>query len=253
MPLETLSNLLPWRVPTVRKHLSILQANGVLKQDKNGYWYSKRMYEDWLTYQKSKEDGARGGNPLLVNPPLKAGVNPPLKAEIEREIDIEEEGEFPPKILELTAILRSLILQRKPDRKLATSWAKNTASAIDRMIRLDGRNLEQVRRVIEWSQDNDFWWKNILSGEKLREKFDQLEADMGTESKPKLQAPVDDLERLLIPLDGKNYTQKQVDDLIAVDQVVRAQGGYRFTTSAERKRALELKEQTRQIASARSV
>lgn len=71
------------------------------------------------------------------------------------------------------------------------------------------------------------------------------------EEKPEL--PVDDLDRTMVPLDGKNYTQKQIDDMIAVDKVVRTQGGYRLTTADERKRALELKEQARQIASARSV
>lgn len=93
MSLPTLTQLLPWGVARVRKHLSILQSNGVLKQDENGLWYSKRMYEDWLEYGKHKANGAKGGNPQLVNPQVKAVVNPPLKAEREREREQEEERE----------------------------------------------------------------------------------------------------------------------------------------------------------------
>ncbi|RFA14578.1 hypothetical protein B7R21_06435 [Subtercola boreus] len=34
--------------------------------------------------------------------------------------------------------------------------------------------LADARRVLLWSQSNDFWSKNILSMPKFREKFDQL-------------------------------------------------------------------------------
>lgn len=247
-----------WSPALFKKSVEELLQKGALKQDNQGVIYSQRLVSDWEERQEMKRRGSLGGNPDLDKQEVKQEVNLPsrnvVKADKNREDkEEEEEKELPPEIFEYTEMFRQMILTLKPDRKLAASWEKNTALAIDRMVRLDGRDLKQIGRVIKWSQQNSFWWKNILSGEKLREKFDQLEADMGTESKPKPQAPVDDLERTMIPLKGKNYTQKQIDDLIAVDQVVRTQSGYRFTTSAERKRALELKEQTRQIASARSV
>lgn len=50
------------------------------------------------------------------------------------------------------------------------TWAKN----IDMMLRIDKRNVEDIRKIINFSQHDSFWKSNILSTAKLREKFDQL-------------------------------------------------------------------------------
>lgn len=50
-------------------------------------------------------------------------------------------------------------------------WAKD----IDKLIRLNQRTPEEIRRVIRWCQSPGcFWIPNILSGAKLREKFPTL-------------------------------------------------------------------------------
>jgi DNA-binding transcriptional regulator YhcF (GntR family) len=78
----------------------------------------------------------------------------------------------------LSELLLNLILERKPDFKKPNlqSWSKH----IDRMVRLDKRTPERIEAVIRWSQKEPFWQNNILSAEKLRDKFDQLELKMGT-------------------------------------------------------------------------
>ena len=53
--------------------------------------------------------------------------------------------------------------------------------AMDRLIRLDDYTPDQVRQVIDWSQQDEFWQGNILSAKKLREKFDQLKTRMFAE------------------------------------------------------------------------
>jgi hypothetical protein len=60
---------------------------------------------------------------------------------------------------------------RKPN---LDNWAKD----IEKIMRIDGRSEEEVTHVIEWVFNDDFWCKNILSGRKLREKFDQLYINM---------------------------------------------------------------------------
>lgn len=45
---------------------------------------------------------------------------------------------------------------------------------IGRLIRLDKRSPETIKKVIEWCQQDVFWQNNILSTEKLREQFTQL-------------------------------------------------------------------------------
>lgn len=52
--------------------------------------------------------------------------------------------------------------------------SENWPVHIDRMIRLDNRDPGEIQAVIDWCQQDSFWQNNILSTEKLREKFPQL-------------------------------------------------------------------------------
>lgn len=54
------------------------------------------------------------------------------------------------------------------------SWAKH----IDYMIRIDKRPIEEIGRIIDFSQKDTFWQSNILSTKKLREKYDTLKLQM---------------------------------------------------------------------------
>jgi hypothetical protein len=65
------------------------------------------------------------------------------------------------------------ILKRKPDFKKPNiqTWAKY----FDYMIRIDGRNIDNIKNLIVWIQRDDFWQNNILSPSKLREKYDMVE------------------------------------------------------------------------------
>lgn len=71
------------------------------------------------------------------------------------------------------------ILERKPDFKRPNfqTWAVEA----DRMIRIDGRDVETIKAVIKWAQTNSFWQSNILSTKKLREQFDALHDKMNGE------------------------------------------------------------------------
>lgn len=74
--------------------------------------------------------------------------------------------------LRLANLLFNLIRENNPQHKepRIQDWAKS----IDLMIRIDTRSIEDIESVIRWSQQDSFWHKNILSTNKLREKFDQL-------------------------------------------------------------------------------
>jgi hypothetical protein len=56
---------------------------------------------------------------------------------------------------------------------------------IDKLHRIDGQSWERIREVIDWSQRDDFWHRNILSGSKLRKQFDRLGAAMKQTVKPR--------------------------------------------------------------------
>ena len=55
-------------------------------------------------------------------------------------------------------------------------WSKD----IDLAIRIDHRTEQQLIACIDWiySSAGSFWIPNIMSGKKLREKFDTMESQM---------------------------------------------------------------------------
>lgn len=76
----------------------------------------------------------------------------------------------------LSLLLLKKIKETKPDLKKPRlkKWALN----IDLMIRIDKRSPQKIESIINWLPSNEFWRKNILSGEKLRKQFDKLELEM---------------------------------------------------------------------------
>lgn len=69
----------------------------------------------------------------------------------------------------------------KPDPKSMEDWAL----AMDRLHRLgppggekDGYSWAEIRELIEWCQQDDFWWENILSAPKFRKQIVKLENGM---------------------------------------------------------------------------
>jgi hypothetical protein len=88
----------------------------------------------------------------------------------------------------LAKLLFEKIKINKPDFKKPNldKWAQS----IDRMIRLDSRNPDEIRKIIDWVQtespiNGDFSWRYvILSTSKLRHHFDRLamEADRKSHS-----------------------------------------------------------------------
>lgn len=65
---------------------------------------------------------------------------------------------------------KSRELQADKKEKTIVRWAID----IDKMIRLDKRQPREIVNVLRWSQSDDFWKVNILSGEKLRKQYDKL-------------------------------------------------------------------------------
>jgi hypothetical protein len=74
----------------------------------------------------------------------------------------------------LAQILRGHLLRNNPSARVTESQVEKWAFEADRMVRLDGRTHAQIEELIDFSQKDDFWFANILSMGKLRQKFDQL-------------------------------------------------------------------------------
>ncbi|MDH5798913.1 MAG: hypothetical protein OEZ19_10130, partial [Paracoccaceae bacterium] len=52
------------------------------------------------------------------------------------------------------------------------------ANCIRLMRQQDNRTPDEIRRVFDWANRDNFWQTNIRSPEKLRQKFDELEIKM---------------------------------------------------------------------------
>jgi hypothetical protein len=85
---------------------------------------------------------------------------------------------FSDDVLALAELLLTKILRNHPKFNWLPHNLQSWADDIDKAIRLDGRTVEELRKVINFAQDSDFWCRNILSGAKLRKQFDKLWLEM---------------------------------------------------------------------------
>lgn len=67
---------------------------------------------------------------------------------------------------------------KKPNEKV---WIAD----MDKLIRIDKRDPEEVKQVIDWVREDDFWKTNVLSPLKLRKQYDMLVLKMQTEEPKK--------------------------------------------------------------------
>lgn len=107
-----------------------------------------------------------------------------IDSEQSSPIEEPKKDKFEPVDLELATLLFDLIKQNTPTFKEPNleKWAEHCRLMRER----DERTPEQIRFLIKWSQSNDFWQANILSTAKLRQKFDQLVAQVKRSSKGKV-------------------------------------------------------------------
>lgn len=92
-----------------------------------------------------------------------------------------------PDALRLSGMLADMILKNNPRHtklsngsrvKTVASWAKD----IDKLLHIDKQTPEAVESIISQCQRDEFWRANILSGAKLREKWDTLVVKFSTVS-----------------------------------------------------------------------
>lgn len=102
---------------------------------------------------------------------------------INKDINITKHNKetIPEEALELSRLLQTRIIENfdfvKPKDKDIENWA----GSIEKIHRIDGYDWELIRAVIEWSQKDNFWKKNIRSGHKLRQQFTTLLVNVKTE------------------------------------------------------------------------
>lgn len=162
--------------------------SGIHELEEQGYLYRERQPSGRVVYLlKNKMQTIapllkqqEGEKPPLQNAPLpktqgavSAGVSNKEVKEIKSSSKKELTPKFSPEVYGMVDLLTGLIKRNNPDwqmRGTVETWA----SHIDKLHRIDGRTFEQIAYMIKWTQHDQFWSQNILSTEKLREKFNDL-------------------------------------------------------------------------------
>jgi hypothetical protein len=90
----------------------------------------------------------------------------------------------------LATLLYTLHIQNiSKARDVTDSQFRKWSEDIDKINRIDGRSWEEIEKVIRHVKTSgNFWAPNIMSGAKLRDKFDTIFAQM--QSKPRTQTGI---------------------------------------------------------------
>lgn len=202
MPEEALARLLGLDNQKITTTLTTLLKYGVAKVEPDtGIIYCKRMVEDERLRQIRRDCGSMGGNPQLK----KGQRNPYYPPDLVNQKDNQKitpsfsssssnnKKNYTSDSIEygLAEHLFSLIKNRNPEHKEPNLqvWARY----VDRMIKIDKRDPDKIRAVVDWCQNDRFWRDNILSTSALREKYDRLVLKMRETNGPAEQPenPVD--------------------------------------------------------------
>lgn len=139
-------------------------------------WYAFKDEEKFL----GKEENSNNFCEVVetphreVDPPHASGANttpiPDTKTDTKKEdINSSEASELANKLFETIKKTKENFKTPNLDK-----WAKE----LNKMLSLDKISKERIERVLAWLPCDDFWKTNILSADKLRKQFDQLEIKM---------------------------------------------------------------------------
>jgi phage replication O-like protein O len=183
------------------KSLKLRKMITVTKNDNSKYLtYSfNKYFNEWIPDISKAKTVTKNGNkqlPKMVTESTKNGNSLPItpilvKYNIKTVKDIHHKSKI--KIFDardypylLSQTLLNQIKRNIPNHKSVQNGNQEKtiqrwASDIDKMLRLDNRTVCDIWNMIIWCQYDDFWFKNILSGSKLRKQFDKLSAAITSE------------------------------------------------------------------------
>lgn len=103
---------------------------------------------------------------------------------------------------ELSELLLAQILKHHPKWKLAKPGEQKKARKdwpliIAKLRRIDFRSVEDIREMIVWATENDFWTGNIRGADSLRRNWDSMQAQQERDSK-KLENMTDEAAARLV-------------------------------------------------------
>lgn len=169
-----------WSRPKVSRMLLTLEEQGYIKlvSDTYGTHISICNYSEYQDSNNYVSDSCVtdvkqlcNGSETVVSIIKNGNKDKNVKNDKKKEVNLVAKG--------LATLLADKVLINDSGNRMLNNgkreatilrWAKD----IDMIMRLDKRPESEVELVINWCQQDSFWKGNILSGKKLREKFDML-------------------------------------------------------------------------------
>lgn len=108
-----------------------------------------------------------------------------IEIEIEKDIDIDKEekkGKYSDEHLRLAKKMQSNLTEDFP-KEMNKVDIEKWADTIRLMEERDKASIEAIEYVINWLPTNEFWFGNIRSAKKLREKFEKLKFEIKADKK----------------------------------------------------------------------
>jgi len=172
----------------IRTAIKILSSHGMIEKSTSEVTKQATIVRvlKYDVYQDLKKDANKVTNEQLTK--CQQGANKVLttdnnvnNVENEEKNYSEDSNEF-----RLAVFLLNNIRKRKPDFKIPNlqTWSKQS----DYILRIDRRDIGEVKKVVMWCQADEFWQDNILSTAKLRKQYDQLVLKMNKETANGIQS-----------------------------------------------------------------
>ena len=186
----------------------------------DGRWINKRAEIEINKYKKrvvaAQENGKKGGRPKASDNPTKthrvsAGFNPVNPNETQQKAlhtpcTIHQEEYIPATLSEYAEFARNFqnhVLAEHGAKapKINEALIRRCAEEVDKLIRIDGHTLDQVKSVMRWAVKDEFWAPNAMSLAALRKK--------GDDGRTKFQKILAAKERQVAPQSG-GWTQAEL-------------------------------------------
>lgn len=139
-------------------------------------------------YRKKIEEAKRNlitGGQVSDKCPDKTTPEIEIEIEIEKDIDIDKEekkGKYSDEHLRLAKKMQSNLTEDFP-KEMNKVDIEKWADTIRLIEERDKASIEAIEYVINWLPTNEFWFGNIRSAKKLREKFEKLKFEIKADKK----------------------------------------------------------------------
>lgn len=197
---------------------------GLFVCDENSFWsdsLNRRMEKYKRKNEIKSENGSKGGRPRKdqqKQPNEAVNSSEPVNDEPKQQKSVRTKNgtiaQCSEEVVQLTAWLIEKIKENNPNAKV--NDAEKWRDSIRLLIETDNYSVEQVKKMIEFSQSDDFWKSNILSAKKLREKAGTLILQMGRGDHGKNRQ---ELQRTLNPYAGLNERINEEQERISIERI----------------------------------